>query len=34
MDKPHTPPASIEEDFRAHYGEPDAKAAGQTQPAE
>jgi ubiquinol-cytochrome c reductase cytochrome b subunit len=34
MEKPQTPPASIEEDFRAHYGEPDAKGAGQTQPAE
>ncbi len=34
MEKPHSPPASIEEDFRAHYGQPDAKGAGQAQPAE
>jgi ubiquinol-cytochrome c reductase cytochrome b subunit len=35
MERPQAPPASIEEDFRAHYGEAQADGAGHAaRPAE
>jgi ubiquinol-cytochrome c reductase cytochrome b subunit len=34
METPHTPPASIEEDFRAHHGKTGMHLPGETQAAE
>ena len=35
LEKPKAPPATIEDDFRAHYGDPgEAAAQGSAQPAE
>lgn len=34
LEKPLPPPATIEEDFNAHYGEDASAAGGSTAPAE